>query len=48
MAKKKMYFKDFIKEIEELEPKNIIDYIVKGSALTQYVKRHRMKGYKNV
>ncbi len=30
---------EIIKDIEKLEPKNIIDYIFRGSGLNQYVKK---------
>ena len=32
-----------IREIEELEPKNIIDYIYKGSGFNQWVIKHKLK-----
>lgn len=39
--------KEMMAELEKLEPKNIIDYIFKGSALTQYLKIHKIRPYKN-
>jgi len=29
-----------MQEIEELEPKNILEYIFKGSGLNQYCRKH--------
>jgi len=41
---KKMSIKQMMKEIEELEPKNVIDYIFKGSGFNQFIKRHKLEG----
>lgn len=47
MKKKEKKFtttmKEMMKELEELEPKNIVDYIFQGSALHQYMKKHKIK-----
>lgn len=39
----KITIKKFLKELERLEPKNIVDYIFKGSALTQWIKKYKIK-----
>lgn len=31
-----------INEIEELEPRNLIDYIFRGSGLSQWARRHKI------
>ncbi len=35
--------KQLIKELEELEPKNIVEYIFKGSALNQWISKRTGK-----
>ena len=40
--KQDITIKQFIKELEELEPKNIIDYIFKGSALNQWMRKNKI------
>ena len=37
---KKITVGRIIKEIDELEPKNIIDYIFKGSGFNQWARKH--------
>lgn len=32
----------FMKELEELEPKNLVDYVFRGSALNQWMKREKI------
>ena len=39
--------KEMMDELKELEPKNFIDYIFKGSALNQYLKKHKIGVFKN-
>ncbi len=34
--------RQIMKEIEELEPRNIIDYIFKGSGLNQWARKHKL------
>lgn len=43
MKKRKISVKQFMKELDELEPKNIIDYIFRGSALNQWIAREKEK-----
>ena len=40
---RKISVKQFMKELEELEPKNMVDYIFRGSALNQWRKKHENK-----
>jgi|GEM_PF-4184136 hypothetical protein len=40
---KKTTGRQVMQELQKLEPKNIIDYIFQGSALTRYMKKHRIK-----
>ena len=37
-----MTVRQVMKEIEELEPRNIVDYIFRGSGLTRFMKKHNM------
>ena len=38
--------RQFIKDVEKLEPKNIVEYIFKGSGLNQYLKLQEKKARK--
>lgn len=37
---RKITIKQFMKEVENLEPKNVVDYIFRGSGLNQWRKKY--------
>lgn len=39
---RKTTIKQMMKEVEELEPKSIVDYIFKGSGLSQWMKINKI------
>jgi len=38
---------EIINELAELEPKNFVDYILRGSAINQFMKKHKMGVFKD-
>lgn len=43
MKKRKTSARKLMKELEELEPKNLIDYVFRGSALNQWMRKNNAK-----